>query len=414
MIMDPPRRQGSFSESVVDTLPRSDTVTPLSPCSGHPLSVSTVGVAFFDIEELVKGGFHSYTIWTESYILRDIRRPHADDAISDTIVQDPNQASRRAIMEHIYDAGVGYNFVVKHIQRHFMDNHQDFEAAASNLEQEATIMQRLRHQHIAQLRGIASSGVESYYRTGGRNFDAYFLILDKISESMESRIKRWKKKQTRRRLSQKLGGWWGNQSSMMSAEERFFCKRLDVAYTIADALAYMHERKIAYRNFGVDKVGFNNRNEVQLIELGDADVLEENKDASNGLKRRPRRLTSYSAPETLDGFRLTSKADSYSYSKLFSEILTLILVGPNASPRDTQAYVYEFQKVARRLPRETLDLLENGASTNPIKRPTLRDYCETIDLAKAVTTNGPKRSTSLPALRSNVTTRTVTMIGSVQ
>jgi serine/threonine protein kinase len=213
---------------------------------------------------------------------------------------------------------------------------------------------------------------------------------------------------------------------MTTADQRFYCKRLDVAHQIADALQYMHEQNIAYRSFGIDKVGFNLRNEVQLVDLGDAEHLVTGKSekeppntsqssfAPESLKLATDCLTSYSAPEAIEGLALTCKADSYSFSKLFSEILTLIVVRRDSSSRETQAYVSEFQRVARRLPRETLDLLERGANMDPRKRPTLRAFCETIDLARAlVGSEMPRRGSSLPLLRRDFAPRSVSMTGSV-
>ena len=382
-------------------------------------------VVSFTADELVKGGLHSSTSWTESYILRDIRLSKNENTKRKTQPhrlhnRHLQQDARETLRDHIYDSELGYHYVIKHIQRQFMNDHLEFEVAASYLEQEATILQRLDHQNISKLRGTAAGGVEAYFKAGGTHCDAYFLILDRIFESMEQRIKRWKRKHTRRNLSLRFRGWLSvgggdasRTSAMTKVEETFYCERLMVARQIADALDYMHQQKIAYRSFGMDKVGFSYRNEVQLIELGDAEFLED-KNPRKELSNTSRLLSSSqnnlptkdcvtfcTSPEHVHGNPLTDKADSYSFSKVFSAILTLIVLGPNLTPRELQAYASEFQRVTRRLPRETLDLLERGTDRDPNKRPTLRAYCEGIDLAMSMVERRRRlleRSSSLPML----------------
>ena len=374
--------------------------------------------AKFTSEELVKGGLYSSTSWTESYILRGIRRSKKHPTIQKSPHHQSHnvtlQDARETLIDQIYDNELGYHYVIKHIQRRFMDDHLEFEVAAAYLEQEAIIMQRLDHQNISKLRGTATGGVEAYFRAGGTSCDAYFLLLDRMFETLEQRIKQWKRKHTRQNLSLRLSGWLSVGSgdgsrvnAMTKAEELFYCERLMVTRQIADALDYMHQHKVAYRNFGMDKVAFSYRNEVQLIELGDTEVLDDStipKSYSSSPKYVPTKVgvTSYTAPEFVHGNPLTDKANSYSFSKLFPEILTMVVLRPSSTPREHDTYVSEFQRVARRLPQETLDLLERGTDGDPNNRPLLREFCDSIDLAMFFVERrrqrSLERSSSLPML----------------
>ena len=60
---------------------------------------------------------------------------------------------------------------------------------------------------LSTLRAISVGDSEAYYENGGRH-DAYFLIVDKISERLDQKIKRWKKKQALMKVCQ-VGGLFG-------------------------------------------------------------------------------------------------------------------------------------------------------------------------------------------------------------
>jgi len=395
----------------------SSTELPLQRCNDFNSSsysfnkmrrrLRSTPVAYFSIDELIKGGFHSRSRNAEYSILRyvdrdRIRYKHPSTSSSSSVGKD----ARESLIAQLYDSECGYHFVIKTIQTRFMDDHQNFEMAASYLEHEAAMMQLLHHDNIASLRGTASEGVEAYYRAGRTRWDAYFLIVDRITESMEERIKCWRKKQSRKRIfSGRMIRWLriGKCSrekksipTLTRGEEIFLSERLDVAYHIADALRYMHKRKIVYRNFGIDKVGFTFRNEVQLIELGDTEIVEENPvrqrlsaflTSTISTKCHPKNqtsddTTSYTAPEIQAGHALTCNANSYSFTKLLSEILTLIIIQPTSKGRQIQNYSMELRKISKQLPYGVVSLLERGANTDPRKRPSLRAFRDAIVFAR--------------------------------
>ena len=66
---------------------------------------------------------------------------------------------------------------------------QQFQLAAADLIVEALYLSRLRHPHIMSIRGMAAGGPAAF--SNGR-YDSYFLILDKLSETLHQRIRHWK------------------------------------------------------------------------------------------------------------------------------------------------------------------------------------------------------------------------------
>lgn len=392
------------------------------------------GLAYFSIDELTKGSFHSRNYWTEAYNLDEIQC-HPQTPATDTNINPIIQVARATLQEEVQHSRRRNNsvrkqnkkqnnhyqhpaYIIKHIPQHFMSKkYGEFEAAASYLEQEALMMQALQHEHILSLRATALGGVEAYYSTGGRCSEAFFLILPKIAESLEQRMLHWKRQQSRHCMVMSLlclTGSGEGSSSRSRTHDRSILKRLKVAYEISNALSYMHSQGIAYRNFGMDKVGFTTDKVVQLMELGDAERINESrtgesptltttllKSSLSSSKRPPRqasvhldrRVTSYSAPEITmllssqgmeesDGTSgprdLTCKADSYSFSKLLSEMLTLVVVRPDSTPKEMEAYITGFERVGRRLSKKCLDVMQRGASLHPSHRPTMPAYCRAL------------------------------------
>ena len=94
-------------------------------------------------------------------------------------------------------------YALKHLRPKLLDecSPMDYAQGASDLASEAEFLMALQHPNIIKLRGISSAGAGGF-ADGPKG---YFLIIDRLDETLDARIKRWKKGRRRRnRLASSL------------------------------------------------------------------------------------------------------------------------------------------------------------------------------------------------------------------
>jgi serine/threonine protein kinase len=127
--------------------------------------------------------------------------------------------------------GHSQQYVMKHLQQKLFQNRthrrsaRDLTSALADLVLEAMYLSRLEHPHIVTLRAMTLGGTAVLKRTGATEQD-YFLILDRMEGTLDQRIRAWK--------------------SRCRPEPELMAKS-QYAFQIADALRYLHERRIIYR-----------------------------------------------------------------------------------------------------------------------------------------------------------------------
>jgi serine/threonine protein kinase len=106
-----------------------------------------------------------------------------------------------------------------------------FLEAAADLVIEAQYLSKLNHPNILKARGLAS-GWETAFANG--EYDSFFLLVDRLEETLNQRIKRWRR---------------GELSDRNTIDNK-----CSIALQIASALNYLHERNLIFRDLKVGDV----------------------------------------------------------------------------------------------------------------------------------------------------------------
>ena len=198
-------------------------------------------------------------------------------------------------------------YALKHLTKTLLRNPKDFHLAAAALLLEAKYLSKLKHPNIVKVIGLAMTGgppipvaqdsenvnnntavdaasdhsrrsnrfmstrngvggnrdSKTNVADGDQHHDSYFLITERLTDTLDRRIRQWKREQaTHKKLvdqspTQKIQTW------------KHMMRKTSYALQLANALAYLHERKLLYRDLKPQNIGFIGDNEtIALINFG--------------------------------------------------------------------------------------------------------------------------------------------------
>ena len=189
---------------------------------------------------------------------------------------------------------------------------------------EVLFLSNLHHPNIIQIRGVSATGFDQIGSAQG-----YFIILDRLYDTLEQKIPKWKAEVSK--------------SNPFKRKENkiHFATRLIAAYDIASALKYLHDRQIMFRDLKVQNIGFDARGDIKLFDFGLARELKEEDRTSDDNYRLTGNTGTrrYMAPEVALEWCYNLSADVYSFSVILWEICALEKVFKDYS------YEYHFSNV---------------------------------------------------------------------
>ena len=226
---------------------------------------------------------------------------------------------------------------------------EQFMIGVEDLVHETVILSSLDHPNIIKIHGRAG---------GDKMGDGYFILLDRLQETLDDRIECWLKK-------------YGSKSPPA-------LKQVKVVKALADALTFLHDRQIVFRDLKPANVGFDGKGVLKLFDFGFAIELKN----GDGLLYDRAGTPRYMAPEVgLDkGYKLP--ADVYSFSILLWQVFALKKPFPKIKTVDEYTKVVfrngERPKAGKNWPQEMKRMMEDGWSEDPNQRPSMKDYTMTL------------------------------------
>mmetsp|Transcript_31613 Transcript_31613/g.44888 ORF Transcript_31613/g.44888 Transcript_31613/m.44888 type:complete len:434 (-) Transcript_31613:147-1448(-) len=378
---------GGLSEEIASVVSAKikRSVKKFLKVSDYVSTSSTNSLAQFDHDELVLGsllgsGGFSHVIEVKAL------SPSGRKGFSEEDVE-----LRSKIVETSRDKNRGRSpFVIKHIKEKFVDSPSKFKSAGTDLAIEAHFLASLNHKHILGIVGWTSGGLESVYEDG-RN-DAFFLLMERLEESLESRIKMWAR-QMRRYKAPFL------QKINSNMQEVMFAGRLKVGRDVASALTYLHSKGIIYRDLKPGNIGFGLDGEVKIFDFGLSREMPRGSDMNEVYQMSGKIGTQrYMAPEVCKHEPYNQKADVYSLSLVMWEMLSLVKPFKSHSKSMHKTLVIhggERPELDPSWPCGVQALLANSWSNDIDARPTMKDFYEYLELEICdlkKTRAGPKKS----------------------
>mmetsp|Transcript_11617 Transcript_11617/g.22270 ORF Transcript_11617/g.22270 Transcript_11617/m.22270 type:complete len:558 (-) Transcript_11617:38-1711(-) len=267
-------------------------------------------------------------------------------------------------------------YAIKHLRRGLMKQPEKYERAAIDMVLEAQLLLAMDHPNIISLRGWSAKGVQGY--ANGENTD-FFMIMDKLSESLDERLLKWRNDFRKYKGRTKLP--WSKQK-FSSKVDGLLQERLMVVHNVTSALEYMHERRIINRDLKASNVGFDMKGDLKLFDFGLSRLLPSRRSAMQDGYTMSRVGTKYyMAPEVRAKAPYNLSADVYSFGVVYWEIMSL------STPRDTlqKARTDELRPSRRCMlpicecwPSFVQSAIERCLSNDPHVRPKISDIRDSL------------------------------------
>ena len=223
------------------------------------------------------------------------------------------------------------HYCVKFLKPNVLPERKKFARGIADLAIEAHFLASLHHPHILKIRGVSQSfqlfeptspsflSDLTYYPglKGG-----CFLLLDQLTITLDKKINRhWKETQDKwnsflNRTVQDIRG---------IKRKMFRLERVTVALQLAQAMQYLHQNNICYRDLKPDNIGFDVNDSLKLFDFGLAKELKDYKRFMDGTYQLTANTGSkrYMAPEVALKARYNLSVDVFSFGILFWEICSL-------------------------------------------------------------------------------------------
>ena len=252
------------------------------------------------------------------------------------------------------------DYCVKFLKPSVLPERKKFARGIADLAIEAHFLASLNHPNILKLRGVSQSfqlfQPSSPSFLSGLTYErglegGCFLLLDKLAMTLDHKINNtWKEAQLKWNslLHRTIHDIRGTKRKLFKLE------RIHVALALAQAMEYLHQNNICYRDLKPDNIGFDIHDHLKLFDFGLAKELKDYKRHVDGTYQLTANTGSkrYMAPEVASRARYNLSVDVFSFGILFWEICSL------EKPFDGFTELQHMNLVVQRGHRPRLDALK--------------------------------------------------------
>lgn len=317
-----------------------------------------------DIEEGPELGKGSYSN------VREVRRFHSQRSLS--ISHSTASVSERSLQSAstVFDPNTdpesrSYYYAVKKVRQDLTGSGRKH--AAIDLAVEAQFLTSLSHQHIVSIEGVGDE-------PGSKNF---FIIIERLDRTLTEQIQMWKV--DTHRITRTMDG-----SKVKLTLASRMSMRIGYAKDLSCALAYLHEKKMIFRDLKPENVGFTHDNEIKIFDFGLARELREERKVG-----RDKYLLSlagtrrYMAPEVMKGSPYGLPVDVFSFSLLLWEMLHMEKPYRNLDAKQHERALVLWRsrpKVSSEVPRAVKSIILKGWNNDAKSRPRMDIVLEKLQL----------------------------------
>jgi len=274
--------------------------------------------------------------------------------------------------------------VVTKLRTDLLAQFDKYDRGQEDIKADLKILARIgtgEHPNIIELHGIGTSSIDhennEKENNDGITFRPSFLILSRIRYTGEDLLLQWNEKRGMRVM----------QALTIDQENihKLWLERMSLLADVADALAYIHSKRIIYLDLKPANVGTDYHGVVKLFDFGLAKLMEKEGHRLNKLWRLSGDCGTqrYMSPEVGKCKKYGHSADVYSLAIFMHQVLTLRTPYSNIpSSRSFKEQV--FHKHVRPAmesawPGRLRDLLQSMWQPDPLQRPTAAEVAKALD-----------------------------------